>query len=363
MRQVSARFPRARPRPRPRAWASPIGGRSNTGSAGSRRARSGSSNRDQGSLAIFDAATGAVLGAVAEVGAGAHDICLSERAGKAFITAETANAVAAVDLETLAVDVIPVGPLPHHCEPSHDGRTIYVSLASHTPAVGAPLLAEIDADDFTVGYIPTSANPAARAHAPRPSPDGDTIYVAHDVGNEVTGVDVESGDIAFNVAPPIPRAEEVIATRFGDWLWVSSRGDGTVKRIDLESGAITGVVAVGVEPESVMLAPSERTLAVSLRGWPATLALVDTARLSLLASVPIAPTAPCGDVTNAPSFGDLAVMSRDGRHVFATFDRGAGCEGGVSVIDVRTRQVVATWPYPGKGRPHGIWYTRRKPRF
>ena len=66
------------------------------------------------------------------VGAGAHDICISERAGKAYITAETINAVTTVDIETLATESIPVGPLPHHFEPSHDGRTIYVTLASHT---------------------------------------------------------------------------------------------------------------------------------------------------------------------------------------------------------------------------------------
>ena len=319
-------------------------------------------NRDQGSLTIFDAATGDVMGQVEGVGLGAHDVCLAERAGKAFVTAETANAVTVVDLRTLAVDTVAVGPLPHHCEPSPDGRTMYVSLASHTPAAGAPQLAAIDTWDHSVTYITTSANAAARTHGPHPSPDGNTIYVAHDVGDEVTAVDAGTGEIALSVGP-IARAEEVIATRFGDRLWASSRGDGTVKRIDLETGAITGSVAVGVQPESVMLTPSERLLAVSLRGSPATLGFVDTRRLSLVALVPLAPVEPCGVVPEAPTFGDLAVMSRDGRFVFATFDRGAACRGGVSVVDVRSRQVVATWPYPGNGRPHGIWYTRHKPRF
>ena len=78
----------------------------------------------------------------------------------------------------------------------------------------------------------------------------------------------------------------MIATRFGNALWVSSRGDGTVKRIDLDTNTITGSVAVGVQPESVMLTPSERTLVVSLRGSPATLAFVDTVNLTLLGTVP-----------------------------------------------------------------------------
>src|SRR5687768_6111086 len=116
-------------------------------------------NRDKGELAIFDAETGEVLKQGLPVGAGAHDICISEHAGKAYITAESINAVTALDLETLATESIAVGPLPHHIEPSHDGRLIYVSLASHTPAVGAPRYAVIDTGDHTVTYTTSSANP------------------------------------------------------------------------------------------------------------------------------------------------------------------------------------------------------------
>ena len=78
----------------------------------------------------------------------------------------------------------------------------------------------------------TSDNPAARSHGHRPTLDGDKLYIAHDTGNEVTGIERQTGDIDFSI-PADLRAEEAIATRFGDLLWVSSRGDGTVKRIDL----------------------------------------------------------------------------------------------------------------------------------
>jgi DNA-binding beta-propeller fold protein YncE len=309
-------------------------------------------NRDRGELAVFDARTGTVLTTM-PVGAGAHDICISERAGKAYITAETDNVVTAVDLRTLARESIPVSPLPHHIEPSPDGRTIYVSLASHTTTVGAPRYAAIDTDDHSVTYVTTSSNPAARSHGPQPSLDGDTLYVAHDTGDELTAVDTQTGNIDFSLTP-ILRAEEVIPTRFGHFLWVSSRGDGTVKRIDLATNTISGFVNVGVQPESVMLTPSERTLAVSLRGTPANVAFVDTTSLTLQALVPIG---------GAGTAGDLAVMTADGRYVFATFDAGASGTGGVGVIDVRTQTLVDNWPYPGTGRPHGVWYSRRKLRL
>ena len=153
------------------------------------------------------------------------------------ITAEALNVVTTVDIKTLVTEAIPVGPLPHHIEPSHDGRTVYVSFQSHPTApvpLGTARYAAINTEDNSVGYTTTSANPVARSHGPRPTFDGLTLYVAHDTGNELTAIDTETGKIKFSIAP-IPRAEEPIPTRFGDFVWVSARGDGTVKRIHLDT--------------------------------------------------------------------------------------------------------------------------------
>ena len=68
-------------------------------------------------------------------------------------------------------------------------------------------------------------------------------------------------------------------------------------------------------------------------------------------------------IGGAGTFGDLAVMSDDGRYVYATFDSGATGTGGVAVVDVGDRRVIATWTYPGTGRPHVIWYSGRKAQF
>jgi DNA-binding beta-propeller fold protein YncE len=314
-------------------------------------------NRDQGTLMIFDADSGApLLPQPLPVGRGAHDICISESAGKAYITAETDNMVTAVDVDTLATESIPVSPLPHHVEPSRDGRFVYVTLASHTTTSGSPQYAVIDTTDHSVTYTTTSTNPNARSHAVFPTRDGDTAYVAHDTGNEVSAIATATGAIVFSTAStinppqPIARAEEVVATRHGDQLWVAARGDGTVKRLDLEFPHTITSIAVGVQPESVMLTPSEKTLVVSSRGTPASLAFVDTTSATLLGTVPIA---------GAGTFGNLAVISDDGRYVYATYDAAAGGRGGVAVVDVRTRSVVRTWEYPGIGRPHGVWYSRK----
>lgn len=310
-------------------------------------------NRDLGELAIFDAGTGDLLKTVA-VGRGAHDICISEQTGRAYITAETDNMVTVVDTDTLARHSIPVGPLPHHIEPSNDGHTIYVTLASHSPAVGtASQYAVIDTGDESVTYLTSSGDASARPHAISPTLDGDRLYVAHDTGNQVTAIDTGTGSVAFTI-PAIPRAEESIPSRFGNLLWVTARGDNTVKRIDLASHTITGSVPIGVQPESIMLTPDELTLVVSMRGTPATLGLVDTLTLTSLGLVQIGP---------AGSAGDLAVMTTNGHHVFATYDNGTAGTGGVAVLDVRTRKIIDTWDYPGTGRPHGVWYSKKQARF
>jgi DNA-binding beta-propeller fold protein YncE len=326
-------------------------------------------NRDLGRLAVFDAVTGDLLAPPLPVGRGAHDICISEQNRKAYITAEMDNVVTVVDTETLETQSIPVGPLPHHVEPSNDGHTIYVSLASHPttfPAIGAPQFAAIDTRDNSVTYHTSSLSPNARSHGVTPTLEGDKLYVAHDTGNEVTGIDLETGNVDFTV-PGILRAEEVIPSRSGDALWVSSRGDGSVKRIDLVSHAITASVPVGVQPESIMLTPNERTLVVGLRGALATATSPGTpAKLGFVDTTTVGGPSPVVHVlqiAGVGSMGDLAVLTPNGHYVFATYDNGMSGTGGVVVVDVRTQQIVNMWEFPGTGRPHGIWYSRKAARF
>jgi hypothetical protein len=123
---------------------------------------------------------------------------------------------------------------------------------------------------------------------------------------------------------------------------------------DIGTFTATGAfVDVGVQPESLILSPGERTLIVSLRGTPARLAFVDTATLTLSATL---------DIAGAGTQGDLAVASPDGRYVYATFDAFPSGQGGVAKVDAVRRTLVDTFPYPDIGRPHGIAYVRGRTR-
>jgi len=193
------------------------------------------------------------------------------------------------------------------------------------------------------------------AHAPRPSFDGRLVFVPHENGNLITELSARSGRILRSLAPGDTAAgqpSEVLPTRDGETLYVSMRNEGKIKSIDGDRFVVTGHVAVGTQPESLILTPDEGTLIVSLRGTPAQLALVDTDTFTFQGTI----------VTGGPgTFGDLAVPSPDGQFVYSTFDAGIAGQGGVAKVDLQ-RRTVTTWMYPGVGRPHGIYYSRTRLR-
>ena len=291
-------------------------------------------NRDKGEVTTFDAGSGMPLSTL-PTGAGAHEVAISDRERKAYVTNENENTISILSTRTLTSQKIALGPRPHHAEPSRDGETILVGL------VGANRVAAIDTATDQAREYTSSSSAAARAHGPYLSRG--LIYVAHETGDEVTAIDADTGAIEFTVGG-ILQPSEVLPDRKGR-LYVSARGEGKIKVIDLKSRSVVADVAVGAQPETMLLTRDRRTLIVTMRGTPAQLAFVDTRSLTLTGVVQLG---------GADTFGDLAAMSKDGRFVYATFDRGTTGVGGVAVVDVRRREVVDIWSYPGIGRPHGI---------
>ena len=209
------------------------------------------------------------------------------------------------------------------------------------------LVAAIDAGQTEVPHTPR-VRTAASAHGPYLRDE--TIYVAHETGNEVTGINTETGEIEFTVGGISSRPRCLpIGTSDGCSCRAGRRkdeGDRCGVRADV------GEVAVGDQAETMLLTRDHRTLIVSIRGTPARLAFVDARSLTLSNTIALAGTG---------TFGDLAAMSRDGRLVYATFDRGTAGVGGVAVVDIRRRAVIDTWDYPGVGRVHAWGIHRGRP--
>ena len=305
-------------------------------------------NRDKGTAMIFDAESGEpVTSDPITVGPGAHDIVASPKTGTMFVSDDSSKVFVLSIATRQVVDTIQFNPgsRPHHLSISHDGKTVYVGLfASNT-------IAAIDTRSHAVREFASSLLGGVTAHAPEPSPNDRFVYVPHEGQNLVSKLSARTGAVRAEANPgPLANSSpsEVLSTRDGETLYVSMRNEGTIRTIDLDTFQPTGeFVAVGVQPESLILTHGERTLVVSLRGSPARLAFVDTHPFEFEGTLDIGPTG---------SFGDLAVASPDGRYVYASFDAAAGGTGGVAKVDVYKRAVVKTFPYVGTGRPHGIAY-------
>lgn len=311
-------------------------------------------NRDQGTVMVFDAATGKpAVSSPIDVGPGVHDIVASPCTATVFVSDDVSRVYVVSTTTRQVVGTIELSPnsRPHHLSLSHDGKTVWVGLFSSNRIAG------IDTRTHAVREFASSLLAGVTAHAPEPSPDDRFLFVPHEGQNLVTKVSARKETVRHEASPgPAANSSpsEVLPTRDGRTLFVSMRNEGAIRTIDLDTFSPTGdSVVVGAQPESLILKPGERTLIVSLRGTPARLAFVDTDPLALEETL---------DVAGAGTFGDLAVPSPDGRFVYMTFDAMAGGQGGVAKVDVHRRTLVDTFPYPGAGRPHGIAYVAARGR-
>jgi DNA-binding beta-propeller fold protein YncE len=308
----------------------------------------------EGDLTVFHADTGEAVVSLFPLGVGAHDIAISPRFRRAFITNETDSTVSVLSTSTLE----PIGTIqfpatfkPHHIETSWDGKTVHVGL------FGTNRVAIIDARTLDVREYASSPAAGPLAHAPRTSRDDRRIFVPHENVNLLTKLSARTGvplgsltlGTTANSGP-----SEVLPTHDGERLFVSMRNEGKVRIVDTDSFTDVGDISVGTatQPESLILTPDERTLIVSLRGSPAQLALVNVRKKILRGTIQIG---------GPGTFGDLAVASPDGRYVYATFDATALGTGGVAKVDLH-KYTVETWLYPRIGRPHGIAYSTTKLR-
>ena len=297
-------------------------------------------NRDAGTVTVVEAATGRTIRTLTS-GAGAHDIAISALAGKVYVMNELEDRIAVFSASTLELLKTIAVPRPHHAKASLDGRTVYVGLFNHNR------IAVIDTATDAVRIVDSSHNVNVRAHAPRGSTGNRFVFVPHEVGDEVTALDTATGQIVGSISPG-SMPTEVLPAADGRRLFLAMRGEGRIKVVDLASVTITGSVLVGTQPESMMLANGDRTLIVSMRGTPAALAFVDANALTLLGTVSLA---------GAGTFGDLAVLSPDGRLVYATFDAGANGVGGVASSMRRPARRLARGRIRASAGRTGSWYS------
>jgi len=292
-------------------------------------------NATTNNVAVFDAATGEVI-AMIPVGIKPIGIQVPPDSGKVYVANESSNTVSVISKSSLSVvATIPTGPLPHHTAQSPDGKFVYVA------EFGTNKIGVIDtATDMLIAEFVTGP-PEARTHALWVTQDGQTLLAANQRVNQVAALDASTGAIKWTLDVG-NTPSDIVTSSSGKIGFVTLQGEDKVKLLDLEKPAILGEHRVGPRPTTMQLSPTGRWLVVSHGGSPAQTAIIDLIEARVL-SMMLSGTA---TQHNA--------MSASGRFSYVVI--GGGAAPGVAVVDMTTQAVVATYPYPGGGAPHGIFY-------
>jgi YVTN family beta-propeller protein len=311
-------------------------------------------NQTLNTVAAFDARTGTLLGTF-KVGAKPIGIVAPPRTGKVYVSNESDDTISVIDKATGTGSTIAVGDGPHHMVHSVSGRSVWFGeFNSNT-------IGSIDTSNGGYRRLVASASPTAKTHAVWIGRHSRTVYAVNSEADTFTALRAATGTPRWFDLPVGDQPSEVLVTPNGRTAYLSIRGEDKIAVYDLARRLPrkTGEVAVGDQPDTLQLTPDKRTLVVALRGSftsptgvAARVDLVDTRRLRVT-TVWIA-----GATTTGHQW-----LSPDGRWTFVAIESAAGSSPppGVAVIDNRRAKVVATWAYPGGGRPHGVYFEPGRP--
>jgi len=217
---------------------------------------------------------------------------------------------------------------------SADGSRVYVA------EFGTNKIAVIDTmTDSLIAEWATGPS-SERTHAPAPTHGGRTLYAVNSSVNKLVALDAETGDVQWSM-PTGDNPSELYVSRDRRTGYLSVRNADEIHVIDLNARQVVRRVAVGDQPDTLQIAPDESFLVVALRSTPAEVDVINLRDFSVSKIV----------------FPGVRVaghnwLSANSRYTFVSLDD----PGGVGVIDHRTNAVVATWPYPGGGSVHGMFY-------
>lgn len=299
--------------------------------------------RTLNTVTAYDAATGRVLGTT-PVGLAPIGVVEPKGTGQAYSGDEFSvpATVSVIDADTVTVvKKIPTGLRPHHMYTTKNGRWVFVG------EFGQNTVGVIDTQtDTRVAGCPASLNPAARTHAPWAIRGGRLVFATNEVTNDIAVMrfDGTTCELLYNV-PVGNRPSEILVPERGRFAYVSVRNEDKVKEVDLRSRTVTREAFVGEQPDTLQLLPDRRTLIVALRVAPPRITYIDTHTFEA-EIVPIG----VGSITGHQW------ISKNGRYTFVAVENAPN--GHVAVVDNRSRTVVATYPYPAGGRPHGVYFAQ-----
>jgi YVTN family beta-propeller protein len=179
------------------------------------------------------------------------------------------------------------------------------------------------------------------------SADGKKLFVANQLGNAMTAVDVTSGQTATVAVGHRPY--DVVLSAQGTTAYVTNQGANTVSIVDVTGAepTVTGVAKVGTHPNKVIPDPSGRSLYIA-NGDSDSVSVLDTRTNEVTATINLAPYkgAQAGSAPSGLAF------SADGKRLYVA---NAG-NNDIAVVDVaegRVQGLIPTGWYPTAVVTHG----------
>jgi YVTN family beta-propeller protein len=311
-------------------------------------------NQTLNTVAAYDARTG-VLRWTASVGAKPIGVVAPPRTGKVYVSNESDDTISVIDQASGRQSLIKVGDGPHHMGNSSGGRlVVFGEFNSNTIGV-------IDTTNDGYRQLVASASPTAKTHAVWVGRDARTLYAVNSEADTFTALDAATGRPRWFDVPVGDQPSEVLVTPNGRTAYISIRGEDRIRVYALGRGNPRQVaeVPVGDQPDTLQLTPGRRTLVVALRGsFPTPQGMAARVELIDTRSLQVTPVLITGATTTGHQW-----LSPDGRYTYVAIESatGSALPPGVAVIDNRKAEVVATWAYPGGGRPHGAYFEPGRP--
>ena len=288
---------------------------------------------------LFDTRTYDSVASV-PVGRAPHEIAVTPD-GRSFYVGNTGKSgsperltVTRIDLPEARTTTIEAGDCAglHDLRVSRSGRLLWIACAR------VPAVAEIDlASGKLTRQWPMTLDGGWMLTA---SPDERRIFVAHLEGQAVTVIDRERDTVTTLPGPGPEYGIEVAPA--GDEVWVTAPDSSRVTVLDAEGDSVlAGFASPGKGPGRVGFTQKGR-LAVMVHDEPASLTLVDVARRTAVASIPLA------------AGPKVLALSPDGRFAAVTHPDAKL----VSIVDLERRVVARTIDVPGT--PDGVAYAAGK---
>lgn len=298
-------------------------------------------DRGDASVRVVDVATSTIVGTI-PVGFGAEAIVVSPDKRTAYVVsyggALYGNTVSVIDAATSTVThTIPICGVPGAAALKPDGSQLWV-------ACGSGVVMVIDTATATVARTIPAEDPVDLAF----SPDGSAVYERYDPfqgGSPALNViDSATGSVTATI---VDRGFDfgLVVSPDGSKLLVGQQGSDSLAVVDTASDTVTSTIPMGGMPGAGVLNPAGTAVYYCVSGIG--IEAVDLASRAITRTL----TVPCGELTS--EIGSLA-FAPDGNTLYAS-----RMYSGLSVIDVRTGAVTATFPTgPQLGFPVATGFVR-----